>query len=112
MILGKKDIVIIVLCILLLIVGYIAYQPEPINGYDAILTAEVNRLNGLNEQAVALIQERDAKIDKFTLQIDSLQKLKPKIQIEYVSKYKEINDANANSVANEFKRIFANAGIK
>jgi hypothetical protein len=113
MILGKKDIIIIILCIALAVVGYIAYTPpKPIDSYEKFFQAEVKRLNELNQKAFLIIEERDKKIGIFTGKIDSLQNLKPKIHIEYVSKYKEIDDANANSVANDFKRIFANANIK
>lgn len=111
MIFDKKTIIIIALCISLLIVGYIAYKPKQINIYESVMKAEIQRLTKLNQKTIQLISERDLKINKFAIQIDSLEHLKPKIHIQYVSKYKEINDANANSVADEFKRIFANANI-
>jgi hypothetical protein len=108
----KKDYIIIILCIAICIIGYIAYCPKLPDNYDIMLNAEIKRLNALNQQAIKEIEKRDLKIENFTTQIDSLQTLKQKIHIEYVSKYKEINNANSNDVVNEFKNIFANTGIK
>jgi hypothetical protein len=110
--LDKRNLLIVILSVALLIVGYIAYNPKRSSNNDAIMKTEIQRLVALNQQTIELIAERDIKIIKFATQIDSLEHLKPQIHIKYVTKYKEINDANANSVANEFKRVFTNANIK
>jgi hypothetical protein len=112
MIIDKKTILIIVLVILVAILSYIAFKP-PINiiGVD-ILKAEKERLEAENKVLLNQILTNDSTILKLNTKKTDLENQKPKIKIQYVTIYKEIDSLNYTGVSDEFKTIFANAGIK
>lgn len=112
MTIDKKTIIIIVLCILVVILGWVAFKPKPNPYNDALLKHELDRLKTANDSLLKAINTRDGKINGFTAKIDSLQNLKPIIQTIYVTKYKEIDNSSAGAIANEFTNVFTNAGIK
>jgi hypothetical protein len=112
MIIDKKTIAIIVLVILVAILSYIAFKP-PINiiGVD-MLKVEKERLEAENKALLNQILTNDSTILKLNTKITDLENQKPKIKIQYVTIYKKIDTLNCTGVANEFKTVFANAGIK
>ena len=106
----KKTIAIIVLSIALAVVSWIAYKQPT---YD----------NSLIEEQIQELQEKNKIMGSYILyvektaflkqqKIDSLESLKPKIEIQYVNKIKEIDNASANVVASEFEGIFAKSNVK
>jgi hypothetical protein len=108
----EKTIAIIILAILVLMLSYIAFKP-PINiiGVD-ILKAEKERLEAENKALFGEILTRDTAISKLKTEITDLENQKLKIKTTYVTIYKKIDTLNCTGVANEFKTVFANAGIK
>jgi len=111
MTIDKKIIAIIVLSILVLVFGWIAFKPTPLP-YDAsLIEAQVKRLDSANTQLSKEIQAERTKNALYEGKIDSLNKLEPKIITKYDTIYKKINNASANTISNEFSIIFANAGI-
>jgi hypothetical protein len=108
----KKTIAIIVLSVLVVILGWVAFKPKPNPYNDSLLKHELERLKTANDSLIKGIAKRDTKIIGFNAKIDSLQNLKPIIQTIYVTKYKEIDNASAGTIANEFTNVFTNAGIK
>lgn len=103
---------IIILSILVVILGYIAFQPNPNPYNEELAKHELERLKQENSTLVKTIAGRDVKIIGFNTKIDSLESLKPIIKTIYVTKYKEIDNASATAISNEFNNIFTNAGIE
>lgn len=119
MTIDKKTIAIIVLSILVLVFGWIAFKPSPKNLNEELINAEVERLNKentelANQNASLLvgIKNRDIKIATSERLSDSLNSLIPKIKQYYDKKYKNIDNASAISIANDFTNVFTNAGVK
>jgi len=112
MIIDKKTIIIIVLVILVAILSYIAFKPPIEVIGDNILKAEKERLEVENKALLNQILTNDNTISKLKNEITDLENQKPKIKTVYVTIYKKIDTLNCTGVANEFKTIFANAGIK
>lgn len=103
---------IIILSIMVVILGYIAFKPKP-NPYNEDLAKhELERLNKENSTLIQTIAGRDVKIIGFNAKIDSLENLKQQTKIIYVNKYQEIDGSSATNVAKEFNDMFTNAGIK
>jgi len=107
-----KTFVITILSILVLILGYVAFKPKPAQYNDSILKYVLNRLKTANDSLIKEIARGDAEIIAYNSKIDSFQNLKPKIQTIYVTKYKEIDNANAGDIINEFSGVFSKIGIK
>jgi len=108
----KKTIIIIVLSILVLILGYFAFNPRPTQYNDSLLKYTLNRLKNANDSLYNCIVVRDSEIKDFSSKIDSLQSLKPKIKIVYVEKYKEIDNAYAGAIVAKFENVFSKTNIK
>jgi hypothetical protein len=107
----KKTIAIIVLSIALAVVSWIAYKPQPV--YDnSLIEGQLQELKDKNKLmgSYILYVEKTAFLKQ--QKIDSLESLKPKIEIVYVNKFKEIDNASANVIASEFKGIFAKSNVK
>jgi len=88
------------------------WNEKPSTLDDTIYKEQISELNKKNDSLKLSIQNKIDEIKTMELKIDSLENLKPKIQIRYVEKIKEIESANAIDVYNDFKRIFANNNIK
>jgi hypothetical protein len=80
---------------------------NPINNQQ-----EIFRLQQENDALVTQLAKSEIKSEIFEDKIDSLQGLKPKIEVKYVTKYKEIMLSNGNQLANEFDSIFTKVGVK
>lgn len=81
--------------------------PEPINN-----TKEVNALQEQNDALINKVAELELQNYVYKEKIDSLAKAKEKIQVKYVTKYKEIMLANSNELSAKFDSLFAKFGIK
>ena len=108
----KKTIVIIILVILVAILSYIAYKPSVEVIGDNVLKAEKERLEAENNTLFNDILSRDTLILKLKTEITDLENQKPKIKTIYVTIYKKIDTLTYTGVANEFRNVFSNAGIK
>jgi hypothetical protein len=108
----KKTIAIIILVILVSILSYIAYKPRIEVIVDNVLKLEKEHLEAENKALFSEILTRDTVISKLKTEITDLENQKPKIKTIYVTIYKKIDTLNSTGVANEFKTVFANAGIK
>jgi hypothetical protein len=111
----KKQLIIIVLSLLLgFLSGYFIFRPtkKPLNYDEERIKKELNELKEKNKllQSYVLYVEKQSFVLK--CRVDSLQSLKSKIEIKYVSKFKEIDDASAIGVVNEFERIFSKSNFK
>ena len=107
-----KILAIIILSVLVIILGYVAFNPKTEQYNDSLLKYTLNRLKTENDSLLNCIAVRDGEIKAFNSKIDSLQSLKPKIKIVYVEKYKEIDNANSGAIVAKFKNVFAKAGIR
>jgi len=107
----KKVLAIIILGIALLIVGYIAFKPSPTPYDKDYLEKQLNELKHTKDSLLKSITKLQADNFKSQAVVDSLEKLKPKIQLVYVNKYKEIDNASAGTIVNEFDDVFAKAGV-
>ncbi len=108
----KKTIAIIVLAILVAILSYIAYKPSTEVIGESILKAEIERLGNENKALEKKIISNDTIIANLSTKITELQNQKPKIKTVYVSIYKKIDNLTCIGIVKEYKRIFANSGIK
>lgn len=108
----KKVIAIIVLSVALLIVSYIAFWNEPVPYDEKLIEKQKQEFKRQNDSLQRQIEYEKGKQAIFLTKIDSLQNLKPQIQIKYVTKYKEIDNANVGSIVSEFDTLFSNNGLK
>lgn len=88
------------------------WNEKPSTLDDAIYKQQISDLNKKNDSLKLSMEKKIDEIKTMQFKIDSLENLKPQIQIRYVEKIKEIENANAIDVYNDFKRIFANNNIK
>lgn len=107
----KKIIVIIILSIALAIVSYIAFgKDEPVFD-NTLVENQLKAYKQENDSLIADANKHREKETKFEAKIDSLENLKPIIITEYEKRYTKIDNANINSVVNDFKGIFADNNI-
>lgn len=111
MTIDKKTIAIIVLAILVLVFGWIAFKPSPPPYDTKLIESEIKKRDSANAQLNKEILAERTKNALFEGKIDSLSKLEPIIITKYVDKYKEIDKASANTISNEFSAMFTNAGV-
>ena len=95
---------------LCLIFSGVYNKPNDID--DAIYKQQISDLNKKNDSLKLSMEKKIDEIKTMQFKIDSLTNLKSQIQIRYVEKIKEIENANAIDVYNDFKRIFSNNNIK
>jgi cell division protein FtsB len=108
----KKVLEIILLSIALAIVSYIAFTPTPVNYDKELIEKQIKELKQANDSLLTDNKELKENNTKFESKIDSLQALKNKSAIRYVTKSKEIDAATVSGTIDELKIIFAINGIK
>ena len=113
----KKDILIVVLCITVIVsfyvlLGTIKKSSDFENTQYDTMQSEINRLEGVNQYLWYEVKVLQADAEQRLKTIDSLESLKPKITIQYEKRYKEIDNASAIGIVNEFKGIFAKDSIR
>lgn len=77
--------------------------------------ATKTKLQRLEDDKKALqikILEQETKSKDLLEVVDSLENLKPKIKVKYVTKYKDIDSAGSMLLAKEFDSIFSSHNIK
>jgi hypothetical protein len=110
--LDKKDIIIFVLCIAVGVLSYVSFGGKETVYDDKFTKEELKRLEEKNKQLWSEVGVLEAGADKKQKRIDSLESLKPTIVIQYEKRYKQIDNASAISVVNQFKDIFAKDSIR
>lgn len=108
----KKDIVILILCIAVGVLSYISFGGKETLYDDKFTKEELKRLEEKNKQLWSEVSILEASSDKKQKTIDSLETLKPTIVIQYEKRYKQIDNASAISVVDQFKDIFARDSIR
>lgn len=108
----KKILAIIVLSIALAIVSYIAFAPTPVNYDKELIEKQLKELKQANDSILTDNKALKENNTKFENKIDSLQALKTKSAIRYVTKSKEIDAATVSGTIDELKIVFAINGIK
>lgn len=108
----KKNALIAILSLALLIVGWISFagNVSPID--NTIIEKRLDSLTKENERYALEISSRDEKIKKFEEKISALENTKIKTEIRYVEKSKNIDNAYVNGLIDEFKIVFASSQIK
>lgn len=106
MTIDKKIIAIIVLSILVLVFGWIAFKPAPKPTDTKFIEEQIKKLDSANAQLGKEIQLERTKNAFFQGQIDSLSKLEPIIITKYVTKYHSIDKLPSGGLINEFDSIF------
>lgn len=104
----------IILLVLLVVALRFMYDAKTeIDSFNPIQNQqEIFRLQQENDALVTQLAKSEIKSEIYQDKVDSLEGLKPKIEVKYVIKYKEIMLANGNQLANEFDSIFAKVGVK
>lgn len=107
----KKTITIIILSIALAIVSYIAFGKDSPEIDNTLIENQLKAYKQENDSLIADASKHLKNAIKYEAKIDSLEKLKPQIKLEYEKRYTQIDNANINSVVNDFKGIFADNNI-
>ena len=107
-----KALVIMILSIALVVVGYIAFKHSDIPYDQKFTEAQLKELKHEKDSLLIDIGKRQGEKEKARAIIDSLQKLKPRIQIQYDKKYKDVDNASASTVINQFKDVLSKGGVK
>lgn len=108
----KKWIAIIILSLLVIIFAYLAYRPTKEYGYEKEVSRTIDSLikenKSLREEKKQFQKQNSIK----SKHEDSLQTIKPIIQIRYANTYEKINSASINQLIYGFDSLFTNSGIK
>jgi hypothetical protein len=111
-----SDIISFIVVVIILFVCYklfIRKEKEINDFYDAeSAKKELLSIQKRNNQLGKEIAENSKKQAIYENKIDSLQKLKPKIKIQYVQVEKKIDSEFADSIISEFKSVFAKNSIE
>lgn len=108
----KKNIIIFVLGLSLSVCLFLLFKDDPKNLDIHFLENHIDSLNIKNNKLLNDIKVIKSINTDFENKIDSLLNVKPKINIKYVTKYKEIDDANAFKLISLSDSIFTANGIK
>lgn len=104
-----KDVFTSVFLVVALILG-IVLMHKGMSGNSHLTISNIEqRIDSLQKHSDSLARYIGKKEDEMKIlikKVDSLQSLKPAIQIKYVNKYKEIDNASVGAVVNEFDSIF------
>lgn len=110
---NKYIAIIIALAVLLIIMAVLYFtKPVPINYDKEYLEKHVEKIKSENEM---LLKENSYYLNRIksqNLYIDSLEKLKQKEIIKYVTKEKEIDGMGTDATINDLNRIFTEENIK
>jgi len=108
----KKNIIIFVLGLSLVVCLFFLFKDEPKNIDYRFLETQINSLKVKNTELLKDIMVIELKNNNYESKIDSLLQIKPKINIKYVTKYKEIDNANASRLISLSDSIFSANGIR
>ena len=117
---GKEKFLIGILCVgLVILIGFLISSYSTQLRYKKFYKTQMQKLKDDNQKDIAekekhikyLINQnnlRDIDIANANNKIDSLEKVKNKIQIKYILKYKEIQKFNSEQIKNYWKNEFKN----
>ena len=111
----KKQFLIVMLSIVFgLVMGYFFFRPtkQPLPYDQELIDKQMNELKEKNKMLQGYVLFVEKKSFELKCRVDSLEALKPKIETKYVSKFKEIDDASAIGVVNEFQSILSKSGVR
>jgi len=110
------DLIALIISAIILFVCYQLFisKNKKINDfYDAeVAKKELLSIKQRNTKLIKEIAENSKKQAIFENKIDSLQKLKPKINIQYVQVEQKIDSDFSDSIISDFQGVFAKNGIK
>lgn len=106
-------IILIITCAILAYFAFLSKRPILQNTEtENILKKQIQDLNNENGYLKESVHIEKIKSSQYQHALDSLEGLKPKIVTKYVTIYKNIDSLNADSVVDDFNRVFADKGIK
>lgn len=108
----KKIIAIIILSIALAIVSYIAFKQSSPEVDNTLVESQLKALKQENDSLMTDAKIHREKENKFVAKIDSLEKLKPKIEYVSEKKQKQIDASSVSGVVSDFNSVFTNSNIK
>jgi uncharacterized membrane protein YhiD involved in acid resistance len=86
---------------------------KPINPLEEEATkTKLQRIEDDKKALQIKVLEEETKSKDLLLVVDSLENLKPKIKVKYVTKYKDIDTANATALVKEFDSLFSSHNLK
>ena len=110
------DLIALFIVIVILFVCYELFisKNKKINDfYDTeVAKKELLSIRQINTKLTKEIAENSKKQAIFEHKVDSFQKLKPKIKIQYVQVEKKIDSEFSDSIISDFEGVFAKNGIK
>ena len=104
--------------VVIIILSYGVYFYWLIKGRNNIIKPKTeieNRFKKLEADKKRIEKRLDSINNVATIlysKIDSIENLKPKITIKYVTKYNKIDNSNTNDLCKEFERIFTANHVK
>jgi len=108
----SKHIIIFILCVVIAVVSYVAYNPKHDDSFEKYLGSQIKYLQDDKDTLLKLNVLQQNKINNYIIKIDSFEKLKPAIIKKYDKKYKDIDNFNSLLVTDEYNRIFSKNNIK
>lgn len=107
----RKIITIIVLSLLCCILAYIAFKPTTYSYSEEL----IKKISERYEAKEKVLKETNSKIlsqnVNYKHTLDSINKVKPKIEKKYDKIYRDVDIHTSHSLVNEFDVIFANDTI-
>ena len=97
-----------VACFLFIVFFYSLLSLEKYYDYDK----QIDSLEALNRDILKDIELDRIVIKSYEKAIDSLEQVKKKVTIKYISKSNEITNYSASSLVLEFDSIFSGANVK
>lgn len=110
--LNTEKLIIIILGLLLALTIYFAFKIKKTPYDEELIEKREKQLEQQNAQLERDIALERKKTAKFQKEIDSLEHLKNKIEIRYVTKSNEIDNSSVSTTINDLDRIFAKNGIR
>lgn len=103
----KKVIAIIILSLLCLILAYIAFKPSNKSSSETLIKQLTEQYEAKEKVIKAINDKIVSQNVDYKNKLDSIGKIKPKIEIKYVKIYKDIDIHTSGELTNEFDSLFA-----
>lgn len=110
---SKSNIANILLGIACLVMGYFLFLKEKPIAYDYdLIKQQKEAIQRENEILLKSINKKSNQITIFESKIDSLEKAKSKIEIQYVNIYKKIDGYSNAALIKQLDSVFANSNVR
>lgn len=112
---NKQFLILIITCLLTFL--YFIYILKPVGSmikpfYRYNIKTKIEKFdNEKRDLQIKISEEKKRNLNLLSI-VDSFEKIKPKIKIKYVTKFKEIDTSHIGTLSKEFDSIFSAHNIK